>query len=177
MKCHPDTPAKNIEGFGIEIERQPGGPIRIRYHLDAPVNGLLLGKPGEPVRTDELWKTTCFELFMQVAGSEGYQEFNFAPSGAWAAYSFSAYREGMVDLPMASAPDMRNEASDSHFALEAAFETYADFADRELSIAVTAVIEEINGTKSYWSLAHPDGAPDFHHRDCFTLRLPAPALP
>jgi len=37
------------------------------------------------------------------------------------------------------------------------------------------VIEEKDGAKSYWALAHPPGAPDFHHRDCFAIEL-APAV-
>jgi len=40
-------------------------------------------------------------------------------------------------------------------------------------LGLSAVIEEIDGTKSYWALAHPPGKPDFHHPDCFALTLPA----
>ena len=39
-------------------------------------------------------------------------------------------------------------------------------------IRLTAVIEEEDGTKSYWALAHPDGPPDFHDPSCFLARLP-----
>jgi hypothetical protein len=42
-----------------------------------------------------------------------------------------------------------------------------------LLIGLAAVIEEESGTKSYWALAHPAGAPDFHHEDCFAAELPA----
>jgi len=38
-------------------------------------------------------------------------------------------------------------------------------------VALTAVIEETNGTKSYWALKHPPGKPDFHHADGFALEL------
>jgi len=48
------------------------------------------------------------------------------------------------------------------------------FPDRGSKLALSAVIEEIDGTKSYWALAHPPGKPDFHHPDCFTLTLGAP---
>jgi hypothetical protein len=34
------------------------------------------------------------------------------------------------------------------------------------------VIEETNGNKSYWALAHPPGKADFHHADCFALEFP-----
>ncbi len=43
-----------------------------------------------------------------------------------------------------------------------------------VSIALSAVIEETDGTKSYWALRHPPGPPDFHHPDCFALTLEAP---
>ena len=177
MKCHPDTPAKIVEDFTVEIERQGDDGVWIRYHVDAPVDDLELGLPGEPERRDELWKTTCFEAFVREAGSDTYLEFNFAPSSAWAAYCFTGYRNGMTDLPMASAPELGNDASESHFALEAVFELPSELRDKDLQMAITAVIEELDGTKSYWSLAHSSGVPDFHHPDCFTLRLPARAEP
>jgi len=41
-------------------------------------------------------------------------------------------------------------------------------------IGLSAVIEETDGTKSYWALRHPPGKPDFHHPDCFALTLGAP---
>ncbi len=44
-----------------------------------------------------------------------------------------------------------------------------------LHLALSAVIEEKEGTKSYWALKHPPGKPDFHHPDCFALTLPATA--
>jgi hypothetical protein len=177
MKCHPDTPANIVDEFTVDIERRQDSRVWIRYHVEAPLADLDLGLPGEPERRDGLWKTTCFEAFVRKAGSDAYLEFNFAPSSAWAAYSFTGYREGMAELPVASAPELGNDASDSHFALEAIFELPSVWRDRELQMAITAVIEEIDGTKSYWSLTHSPGAPDFHHPDCFTLHLPARAEP
>jgi hypothetical protein len=41
------------------------------------------------------------------------------------------------------------------------------------SLALSAVIETLDGAKSYWALAHPPGKPDFHHADCFAIELPA----
>ena len=43
--------------------------------------------------------------------------------------------------------------------------------DRPWRAALSAVIEEASGTKSYWALAHPPGKPDFHHSDAFVLDL------
>ena len=51
------------------------------------------------------------------------------------------------------------------------------FSDDVWAVALSAVIEETDGAKSYWALAHPPGPPDFHHPDCFALTLPAPDTP
>ncbi len=45
--------------------------------------------------------------------------------------------------------------------------------DRTWMIGLSAVIEELDGRKSYWALAHAPGKPDFHQRTCFVLQLPA----
>lgn len=44
----------------------------------------------------------------------------------------------------------------------------------ECRLGMSAVIEEQEGTKSYWALAHPPGKPDFHHPACFAITLPTP---
>ena len=38
-------------------------------------------------------------------------------------------------------------------------------------LGLAAVIEETDGNKSYWALAHPAGKPDFHHADGFAYDL------
>ena len=37
---------------------------------------------------------------------------------------------------------------------------------------LSAVLEEKDGTKSYWALAHGGDKPDFHDPGCFVARLP-----
>jgi hypothetical protein len=47
--------------------------------------------------------------------------------------------------------------------------------DAEISwhLGLSAILEERDGTKSYWAIAHPDGEkPDFHDPACFAARLP-----
>ena len=127
----------------------------------------LIPAPAAPIRTEGLWKTTCFELFVMPVGQPAYFEFNFSPSTAWAAYRFSGYREGMADLPL-KAPVIE--------AIEDGIRVAVDLSDLPpppWRVALTAVIEETDGTKSYWALAHPDGPPDFHDPACFVLELPA----
>jgi hypothetical protein len=44
-------------------------------------------------------------------------------------------------------------------------------AEATWRVGISAIVEEVDGSKSYWALAHPEGKPDFHHADCFTLEL------
>lgn len=124
-----------------------------------------------PLRAGGLWRTTCFELFVKPADGEGYFEFNFSPSTAWAAYRFDGYRTEMADLPLAPP---RIEA------IEDGVQVRLDLGGLPGNgwlAGITAVIEETDGTKSYWALRHPPGKPDFHHPDCFALELPAASAP
>ena len=45
------------------------------------------------------------------------------------------------------------------------------YADAALHLGLSAVIEQADGTLSYWSLHHPSGRPDFHHHSARALRL------
>jgi hypothetical protein len=127
-------------------------------------------------RTDELWKTTCFEAFIRREDDAGYYEFNFAPSTGWAGYSLVDYRHGMADAPLD--PPHIEVTSDPYRLEITVTEDIATLPGlspcASWKAAVCAVIEETDGTKSYWALAHPPGKPDFHHPACFTALLPAP---
>ena len=123
------------------------GPSELTYRiLGGPVR---MAPPGEPLRTDELWRTTCFELFIQPEGGEGYFEFNFAPSGQWAAYRFDGYRSGMADLPL-DPPRIEVAGEGVRIAMDLSALPSAPWR-----VGITAVIEEGDGTKSFWALAHP----------------------
>ena len=147
----------------------------LNYLVNGHVDGVVLPKPADPLRTDGLWKTTCFEMFIRRPQHKNYIEFNASPSSQWAAYSFDDYRAGMAELPLETAPEIGCDASESHFALEVTYDLPAEWAGQPLELGLSAVIEENDGTKSYWALAHPPGQPDFHHGDCFALQLAAPS--
>lgn len=118
-------------------------------------------------RADGLWRTTCFEVFAQLRDGS-YAEFNISPSGQWAAYHFSSYREGGGDLD-GHVQVIRSEQAGGAFELDAILHWPEwPHIDR---IALSAVIEATDGSLSYWALAHPSDKPDFHHPDSFVLEL------
>jgi hypothetical protein len=139
----------------------------IWFGVGAPAGRFVLPE-GEPGRADDLWKTTCFEAFLRLPGEEPYREWNFAPSGQWAAYDFPEYREGRAEADV-KPPYVRMEDNFTWWALGA---TIAVDGEQPWELGLSAILEEKDGTKSYWALAHPQGSkPDFHAADCFAARL------
>ncbi|OJU17478.1 MAG: hypothetical protein BGN95_19965 [Sphingomonas sp. 66-10] len=190
---HPDFPPLRVRGVSVELERN-GSETCLRYAVDG-ADAVIWPAPAALERADELWKATCFELFVMPGEGAAYLEFNFSPSGRWAAYAFDAYRAGMHDLPLSADPKI--ERSGHHIIIRHPGLEPGSIAPQAQPleppaprlppdgprlkagvtgprIALTAVIEETGGVRSFWALAHAPGAPDFHNPDCFVARLPAP---
>lgn len=127
-------------------------------------------------RADGLWQTTCFELFVRPDGGAGYAEFNLSPSQSWAAYDFTAYREGMAERPVPRDPVCTPRRGQSVLIFDAAIPAAA-LPPLPWTYGLSAVIEEEGGRKSYWAISHPDDRPDFHSQTCFAARLAAPTAP
>lgn len=205
---HPDTPPTAIASVTCSVSWQAPGQWCFDYIVSEPIEALRLPRPVTPARADGLWQRTCFELFLRSEGAATYYEFNFSPSGEWAAYRFDGYRAGMAELKVAAprvttsdpsqfALSMKRYLEDlgidpettaamvtaggkmepgpvGQYALTAMLDDSSFGNKGSWLAAISAVIEETDGTKSYWALAHPPGRPDFHHSDCFALELAAP---
>jgi hypothetical protein len=164
-------------GLRIEVEAARPGPgeLAVHYVVTGAIGDLLLPCPAAPARTDGLWRHSCFEAFVRAPPAEAYCELNFAPSLQWAAYGFSAYRDGMGEARM-EPPRVEVRSNGDRYELRASIALDGVAAlpgDAAWRLGLSAVIEERNGRKSWWALAHPPGPPDFHHEDCFALELPA----
>ena len=147
------------------------GPVattNIWFGVSAPAERFVIRAVTDPWRADELWRTTCFEAFMGPAGETTYREWNFAPRGNWAAYDFSGYREDMEKADVRSPPYIRMEDNFTWWTVGA---TIAVEAEKHWQLGLSAVLEEKDGAKSYWALAHPSEKPDFHAPGCFVARL------
>lgn len=110
-----------------------------------------------------------------MQGRAGYYEFNLSPSSAWAVYGFDAYRSGMSSPDGVCLYTMEAMKTDDRYELSGEFDLdgLSNLAfDEPYSLGLSAVIEQTDGRKSYWALAHAPGKPDFHHPDAFAACLP-----
>ena len=175
LRRHPESRGGEGVDLSVRVVRVAPRHLALRYDLAGDLEALMIPPRASPERTDELWRHTCFEAFVQVPGG-GYHEFNLAPSGQWAAYRFDGYRRGMTVETRAPSPalDDRRDPGRYGFDVQLALDALTELpAEEPWRLGVSAVLEERGGDRSYWALVHPPGKPDFHHPDSFALELPA----
>lgn len=176
LACHPDTPTDAVTGMSARVCRSPGDRLAVSYVVECDLDRVRLPAPRAPRAADRLWEHTCCEIFIARKGAPGYREYNFSPSGEWAAYAFERYRErragGRPPLPP---PRISVRARRDALELDASIDVDVS-CGVTLALALAAVIEDEEGKLSYWALRHPPGKPDFHHPDAFALEL-APTTP
>ena len=161
---HPDTPPGAIHAIQGDLERVPGGVIAT-FRAIGDITRLVVPPPAAPERTKGLWQTTCFEIFLAGEGAT-YREFNLSPSGAWAAYEFDDYRNGMRD----AVARIEIETSIDNKGLTLVAKIESEIAD-PAHVGLTAVIDEGDGTIRYWATAFAPGEPDFHAASVRSLFL------
>ncbi len=174
---HPLSAAPSDYVLRAALNLSGGGALIARFLLRGALDSLLLPPPCKtPCHRDELWRHTCFEVFIAGDG-EHYHEYNLASSGCWAAYAFARYRERQkAETPLIS-PAINLTHHSNHIVLTATLDGAAlpaADAGRAWHIGLSAVIETKDGRLSYWALHHPGKEPDFHLRGGFTLCLTAP---
>ena len=173
LACHPQTPCQAIRGVDAIVAAAPGDILTLAFVLECDLSRLRIPGPRGSRRVDGLWAHTCFEVFVMAEDGPGYREFNFSPSGEWAAYTFRSYRDG-GELDVELAPGIVVRRTLNRLELDA--EICQDFLPpgRPLRLGLSAVMEDADGELSYWALRHPPGKPDFHHTDAFALQLVLP---
>lgn len=148
------------------------GGLQLHFELHPQLDALRIPAPVQAGFADELWRHTCFEAFVGSSKSLAYREFNFSPSGQWAAYAFTDYRQRDLSWQPSPAPHVATHQTADGLVLEAQIPAALLPSDiGNLHIGLSAVIEAADGALSYWALTHPGERPDFHQRTAFTLRL------
>lgn len=171
LKPHPDSRSAAVTAIAVEVTRPRADELALRYMVSGDIARLRLPALATPARADELWKHTCFEVFLRPMADAAYVEFNFAPSTQWAAYAFDGYRTRTAHEYEVAAPRIEVRPGATQFELRSTI-TLPNLSALS-RLGLSAVIEETNGHTSYWALAHPPGRADFHHADCFATDLPA----
>jgi hypothetical protein len=174
LRAHPRHPCDAIRRFDVALETQAlPATLRVRFRIEGDVDRLRLPPPSPARRCDGLWQHSCLEAFLRPDESDSYHEFNFAPSGDWAAYRFGG-RRSERSSPELPAPPVRAARHADSFELTAdiAIAAFPELARaRAIQAGVAAVIETTAGDLSYWALTHGGAKPDFHDPATFLISV------
>ncbi|MFU7528696.1 hypothetical protein [Qipengyuania sp. ASV99] len=154
-----------IKAVTASIKATPGG-CEAEFCIEGGVDQIVLPPAAPSVRTDDLWTTTCFEIFWQPIGGTYYREFNLSPSGRWAAYDFDDFREGMRDAPVDAIALSSVRASQNGLGQLILKASIAAELPAPAQVALNAIVEHADGTLQFWALAFAPGKPEFHSEAC-----------
>ena len=170
---HPAAPSSP----GVEVLASAALDARglvLRFSVRAAPHLVAVApRSPRPGRRDRLWEHTCCEAFVGKDGSEGYLEVNLAPSEDWALWAFDAYRAGMR-AAACEAPRLRVLRMPRELRVDAMVDAAAVavfLGPPPWVVGLSAVVEEQDGRRSYFALAHPGERPDFHARAAWTLEV------
>ena len=156
---HPESGAGAVRSIATRVRRLPAS-LQVEYRLEGDLSRVRIPPAAPPRRVDDLWRHTCCELFVQRE-APAYEEFNFSPSGEWAAYAFRSYREPAAAPEVAVTIRFHQDLLQAEIPLQGG----------KITVAPTAVVEDAGGVLSYWALRHPPGKPDFHDFGGYVLRF------
>lgn len=166
LVLHPDCAPGSIHSIKADIVPTADG-CRATFVARGDVAKIAVPAVDTPGRFDNLWKTTCFEIFWSHDGTS-YREFNLSPSTRWACYDFDAFREGMRNAP--AEVEIAVSVSDQELRLVADIRSDLPLP---ATVALNGIVEDADGVNRFWALAFRPGAPEFHAGECRALELTA----
>lgn len=166
---HPDCPSGPITAISASIKPTEDG-CHATFRATGDLDAIIIPELVKPARTDNLWKTTCFEIFWQPQGGKYYREFNLSPSTRWACYDFDDFRLNSRDGPAVVVIECRREGDELIIEAEISSEL-----PLPADVALNGIIEDIQGNIQFWALAFEAGKPEFHSKVCRALQLEGPA--
>ncbi|MDR1646678.1 MAG: hypothetical protein LBR88_01375 [Zoogloeaceae bacterium] len=166
---HPDTPetAPRVTVHGA----RKTGRLQLCYHIQCARDTFVWYEAAAP-EPERLWAHGCCEIFIRAAGERAYREYNFAPSGDWASYAFADTRVPDANALAAPPPALDWQYTDKAVTLDVLL-PLREADHTPLALALSVVLECSDARLVHCALAHPPGAPDFHHDLNFALALPA----
>lgn len=168
---HPRTAQSPFRAITVDASLDPSGNAAFSFAVTGEIENLQVPSPASCERADDLWRRTCFEVFIAPSQADDYVELNFSPSTEWAAYWFDGYRRGMEKAVDCSSPRIESRTSQARFQLRAQISLDWIKWATPWRIGLSAILLDARGEYSYWALAHPADKPDFHDRAGFIYAL------
>ena len=141
--------------------------VQISFVVKGELDAYIFLQKLKLQRANELWKATCFELFLANSQKEEYYEINFSSSLAWNFYYLKNYRAEVQELKLLHEPkiEVYYHADELHIDFELETEILATENFDLYNVASICLTKD--KLRTFWSVKHKKDVPDFHNRDNF----------
>jgi hypothetical protein len=176
---HPLAIAGAASGIRIDAGfSRDDACLRLVYRVRGSLDVLHVPGPQDSFPGERLWEHTCFEAFVGGAG-ERYSEFNVSPNGQWARFEFEAYRRRIGTRTGQGEPvavKVRRRGLELLVEASLAAELLPTGATLPVQVGLSAVLQGVDGSLTYFALAHAGPQPDFHDRQGWCCQLGPTAM-
>ncbi len=168
LKNHNEE-QKDIEiQANLEIENKI---LSLEFNIIGDIENYLFDKPSIQKRENELWKRTCFELFIAPKSKSNYNELNISPSSEWNFYHFSNYKIGMKEDKDISKPSIYSSIRKNHYLLSCKFTINNKILEDKLIFNLAVILLDKKGLRHFYSINRKRGVVDFHNREYWVYSL------
>jgi len=143
--------------------------IYLHFRISGALKNYQFSKKDRLKRANELWKATCFELFLANSKTQSYYEINISSTLHWNIYCLEAYRAEPKEFIVSNEPLIKIR-EDKHryeidFELECKELNLAEFDQYNLAV----ILLNIENEREFWAVNPVRESPDFHNRIGFSL--------
>ena len=169
LKNH-DTEEENIEiKASLEVNRER---VIVEYIVTGELNNYIFENlKVKQQRANELWKATCFELFISPRESLNYWELNISTSKEWNCYAFDNYKENMREEKNISIPNIEITQKKDTYILSCELNFGIGGVSPEHSnFNLAIILLDTDRVRHFYSINKKNGIVDFHNKDFWKKR-------
>ncbi len=145
------------------------GKISLHFKIIGTLKNYQFPQRDKPKRANELWKATCFELFLANSKTKTYYEINISAILHWNIYRLETYRAEPKELIVSSKPFiMVKEDEQSYeidFELECKELDLTEFDQYNLAV----ILLNKQNERDFWAVNPVGDSLDFHDRGGFVF--------
>jgi len=135
--------------------------LHLTFKLSGDIKHYKFPKTKKEERKDELWRGSCFELFLATEEDEAYYEFNFSPTLAWNSYRLEYYRAEPKKIDEVELIEFEVKKTQETLFIEIILDVQTlQFNSYNLA----TILLNKQDKREFWSLKAKGDTPDFHSR-------------
>ena len=136
--------------------------LELSFVLQGVDNHYLFERESQVKRADELWKATCFEMFIKNSNAKEYWELNIAPNGSWNFYRFSDYKKDMQEESRVLTPKVLFKQERDEVSVSIKVDFMEKLFDERVDFNLALILLDMEGKRHFFTLNPKDGVADFH---------------